>query len=138
MPAFTFETSIDDSFSISGSYGIYSNPLLPPTNIVKVDENWGIRITWTTSGPLNNLISGNFRIQVLFDKLGIGEATWEPAVLTEPTVPSPNTYTKDILCGPNLAVGMYHVAVYLFLEDVNGNPAGVVCSAEGPTVTVYA
>ncbi len=137
MNNFEFESSINNSFSINGGYEVFSDATLPPTNIVKVNDSWGISINWTTVGPLNNLINGNFRIQVLFDKLGIGEAAWEPVVPPVPTVPSPSAYTKDVVCGPNLPAGMYKLAVYLFLEDVNGNPAGVICCAEGPTITVY-
>ncbi|HPR88841.1 MAG TPA: hypothetical protein PL181_12540 [bacterium] len=137
MTVFEFEASINNSFSINGGYEVYSDPASPPTSIVKVNEAWGVRVNWNTVGPLNNLINGNFRIQVLFDKLGIGEAAWEPVVPPVPTVPTPAPYTIQIACGPNLPAGMYKLAVYLFLEDVNGNPAGVICCAEGPTITVY-
>lgn len=112
---------------------IYERGGVAPTNIIHSDQDWYIDVEWSISGPMINLLSGFWEVQVGLESVGLGKEYTLPLRDLEPVPMNP---CKDggkyrtriefpagkIKAGPGKAT-VYELAVTVVACDPCGNPA---------------
>lgn len=109
-----------------------------PTNIIRTTEPWGVKFEWTTTGPLNHLIAGNWKLECYLEMMGPGEA---PAIgaVSVPVVSAPNAYSR-VVNGPTpMNEGVYKLATTIKIIGPApfNRPGPIACMGEGPMIQFY-
>jgi hypothetical protein len=106
-----------------------------PTNIIHTNEQWGVVVQWKTTGPLNHLISGAWKLDCYLEKMGPGEApTLPPATVA--FVSRPNDY-RAVLTFPPMAEGVYKLATTITMKGPLGVPGPIAAMGEGPMIEFF-
>ena len=69
MPALKFEELLP-FFGISGTFDVNEVPGQGHSSIIKTDQAWNVDITWTQTGGLSWMLAGEYKLQVLLEKMG--------------------------------------------------------------------
>jgi hypothetical protein len=123
-------------------------PIFPPTNVIRSDQAWGVRVDWEVHGPLVEWLDAEFRISVFLESIGTGPEYNLPQVnvstLSIPVVVDglgnkSRTYTQNIDVAPGqVQPGIYKIATALQLfEKATGNPTPVAGLYEGGLVHIF-
>ncbi len=103
-------------FGYSGTVDVVTPPV-GATSIIRTIDAWSVQFNWTTTGPLNFLMSGNWHLQVLLEQIGPGEFALPGGTAIEPFVAAPNAYSKAInFAAGSVPVGLYQVAVIITMK----------------------
>ena len=141
-----FETDLTDyqgTLQAAAFEGV--GPIFPPSNIVRRDQPWGIKVDWEVHGPLVNYFDAEFRIRVYLESMGPGTeyelpieivATLDPLF---PPVAGQRIYTKNInIAAGTIDVGVYKIATVIHVfERSSGNPTPIAGFVEGGMVFVF-
>ncbi len=124
--AITFEELLP-FFGLSGDASISEQvPVQVPTNIVRRSEGWQVKLDWQTSGPLNFIMSGTWKITVYLEQMGGGEFSLPGNTATEPFISQPNAYSKTMLFGAgSVPAGLYRASVVITIEGPGGVPGPI-------------
>jgi len=126
--AITFEELLP-LFGLSGDATVSeSPPVNGSSSIIRTSEGWQVAVNWTTTGPLNNLMCGQWKISVLLEQMGGGEFVLGGGNVTEPFVSAPHVYNKTIsFAAGSVPPGLYRASVIITMAgplNVPGPVAG--------------
>ncbi len=70
-----FETPIPVAGLFDGEIfaSVHEDGGLSPTNIIRIDQDWGVLVKWRTSGALTRMICGTWCLNVCLESIGPGE-----------------------------------------------------------------
>lgn len=120
-------------------------PAYPPTNVIRTDQPWGIKVDWEMTGALVTWLNADFQIKVVLERMGPGADTALPPVnvntLTgalNPAIPS-RSYSYNVMVAPGAtAEGVYRVVVLLHLfDDTTGYPTPIAGFADSGYVDIF-
>jgi hypothetical protein len=114
-------------FGLSGNaVASESPPINGPSNIIRTTEGWQVDINWTTTGALNNVMCGQWKISVLLEQMGGGEFNLGGGNVTEPLVSAPHAYHKTIsFAAGSVPAGLYRASVIMTMDGPLGAPAPI-------------
>jgi len=128
-------------FGFSGTVDISeSSPVDPPSNIIRTSESWFVRFNWTTSGLLNHVMCGTWKLQVLMERMGGQEFNLNGGIVTEAFVSAPHNYSKTITFPPSTSpvpAGLYRVTVIITMTGAGGQPGPIAGYADLGLVQFY-
>ncbi len=149
-----FESGISDYLGDVKAVIFEGTPVvpIPPNNIVRTNEQWGVHIEWTMSGANRAAIeaiapNAEFRLQVFLERIGPGAEITLPVpnatenILGGAVGPAGRTYTRDLQFGAgSVPDGTYHLTTMVQLFNAPA-PAGTPQPAAGfielPMVLFY-
>ena len=131
MATFTSEELLP-FFGFSGDATVSEvPPINGASNIVRTSEGWRVTFNWKTTGALNYLMSGNWKLQVLLEQMGAGEANLPTGSVTVPFVSAPNNYSKTIdFAAGSVGAGLYRVTVIITMTGAGGQPGPIAGFAD--------
>ncbi len=110
MPKLNFEESLD-RFTIRGWVGMWEGPsteewpATPPSDIIQLDQSWNVWFWFETIGDLCNIMCGEWKLQVLLEKMGGGETDVSPSK------------TIKCVCGSHTYIDHIHVPARTIKEE---------------------
>jgi hypothetical protein len=123
---------------------------VPPTRVIRTDQQWKIECTWTLDGLLAPALDGTWAVQAVVEGLGTAvELTRAPQSVplsAAPPFPLPRQYAQDIVFAPNsIGLGgqpsvMARVGValtYKFPVGIGGQPGPIATFLELGVVQIY-
>jgi hypothetical protein len=124
--AITFEELLP-LFGLSGDASASESPVVNgPANIIRTTEGWQVDVKWTTTGWLNNIMCGQWKISVLLEKMGGGEFNLAGGNVNVPFVSAPHAYSTTISFGAgSVPAGLYRASVVITMEGPLGTPGPV-------------
>ena len=107
MPHIEFETPfIEAEFHVTDlTCTVFEGPATPtpplpaPTGVIRSNQDWGVRVQWTTEGTLVPVIPGEWHLNLNLEAMGPGMDLRLPAgEIHVPLTPgpSPQTYAVDM------------------------------------------
>jgi len=114
----------------------------PPINAIQTDQDWGVEIKWQTTGLLNFIIAGTWRLQLFLEQMGGGEFSIPNVygVATQTFVSSPHLYSVTM----NVPKGIVPKGTYklVFQMTFTGpapatKPGPIACFAEYPKLLEF-
>ena len=145
MFAYPIETNLNDYQGSLEAIVFEGPPSFAPTNVIRSDQDWGIRVSWEVHGPLAGWLDAEFRITIFLEKYGTGsDVDLAPAViptlsvLYDPATQS-RTYSHDVnISAGVIPNGVYKIATCLQLYELgSGNPVPIAAVVEGETVHLF-
>ncbi|MEP7286874.1 MAG: hypothetical protein ABI947_14045 [Chloroflexota bacterium] len=145
-----FETTLADyQGTLLATVGEGPGPVFPPTNIIRNDEQWNIKVDWEIHGMGVSFLPGQFHIRVFLESIGTGpefnlpvrfvDTTSAPLVTPPGPVPQ-RIYTQNIaiLLGA-IPAGVYKIVtvIHLFQDMTNTLPYPIAGFVEGGMVYVF-
>jgi hypothetical protein len=124
--AITFEELLP-FFGLNGDAVVSeSAPINGPSNIVRTSESWFVKFDWTTIGPLNYIMCGNWHLKVLLEEMGVGEFDLQDKEAVVHFVSAPHTYTQTLTFPPHsVRAGLYRVTVIITMTGPGGAPGPI-------------
>lgn len=100
-------------FGLNGDASVSeSAPVNGSGKIVRTTEDWQVDVNWNTSGPLNNIMAGKWKLAVLLEKMGHGEFALANNEAEEAFVSAPHAYSKTFnFAAGSVPPGLYRVLV---------------------------
>lgn len=122
-------------------------PIFAPKNVIRSDQEWGVKVDWEMHGALVEWLDAEFRISVFLESIGTGPE-FDLAPVTVPTLSVPVTingngktreYSQTITVAPGaVPPGVYKIVTCLQLfERSTGNPTPVAGFDEGRMVQIF-
>lgn len=117
-------------------------PGIVPSNLIRIDQDWGVHMKWTTHGELAPILDGIWNIKILTEAMGVAEYELPPQY-RERKVPFDQHifHEYDIMMDiPKgiIPVGIYKLVVVVTLTGkTTGVPAPVAGFSEGPLLNVF-
>lgn len=111
-----------------------------PATIIKNDEGWQVKFSFTASGTLTSFINGKYRLAVYLQKLDGGgfELPGNSIIVQMQPSITPVTYNHVISFAPNVVpAGSYRLFVAITIKDLFGNPGPATCYGEGSILQFY-
>lgn len=142
LEAFTFELATP-------------GPRFTPTNVIRSDQDWGVQIDWTMTGPLSVWLDANFHLRAYLERMGPGAEVIRPSagpvVVHTKSVPlgsdpmgtAQRKYSAKIEIPHNgmpdsVADGVYRLVVTLqLIEAGSGNPTPVAGFYDAGLVNIF-
>lgn len=121
-------------------------PIFQPKNVIRSDQQWGIKVEWEVEGPLVEWLDANFHITAHLESIGVGpEFTLPPVQVHTLSVPvnggatATRHYEQNIDIAPgDIPAGVYKLVTTLQLfEAATGNPTPVAGFVESGMVQVF-
>ena len=123
-------------FGVSG-YGEAVEQMPPggqQNGIIRTDQSWYVRCGFSTTGALNYIMCGDWKIEVLFEKYGKEEFELPNSKTTVPCVAQPYNYYAEIMIPANVVPpGVYDVVTTIDFVGKSGHPGPITgfCKLEG-------
>lgn len=117
-------------------------PGIIPSNLIRVDQDWGVHMRWTTHGELAPILDGIWNIQILLEAIGVPEYEL-PAEYRLQKIPFDQHLYHAYDITINIPKGVVPVGVYklvvvaTLVGKTTGVPAPVAGFSEGPLLNVY-
>jgi hypothetical protein len=130
--------------------GIFEGVPAREQNIIRTDQDWGVKVDWEMKGVLALFLNEEFQVRFFLESMGPGQEYQLPvplparvstlAAVLDMTVPS-RTYSETITIDHTttpIAPGTYKLTITLQLFDSStGTPYPVAGFVEGPMVQFY-
>lgn len=130
---YKYDGKLEASFSEPLLYGdisakVYEKEGAKPTNIIRTDQEWGVKIYWDLQGSLAEYICGEWCIRVCLESIGKGpERNWEYRIPLDPC--GNGKYYYDFKFKPGDITADYCSTPYKPVVTVTYNS---VCHVPGP------
>ena len=121
-------------------------PIFAPKNVIRSDQDWGVKVEWEMQGPLVTWLDANFRLTVHLEGIGVAGDHSLPFVavhtLSAPLNAGPPASRKyeeiiDIPAG-TIPPGVYKLVTTLHLyESATNNPTPVAGFVEGGMINIF-
>jgi len=126
---------------------------VPPSNVIRTDQEWHVHIEWKTTGVLNPMIGGNWHIHCYLESLGPGpdvdiqDENADAHVV--PLTPAGGDIFYNAVFNvkqnvinlppgtPMLQTGLYRLVVALTYIDLANTPGPIAAFQEGPVLQFY-
>jgi len=119
-----------------------------PQTIIRTDQSWAVNVSWTTTGFVTGMISGEWHLHVYLESIGPGpDLDLTDAVNPGHIIPltpgiSPINYfvhfdVRASTVQAPLAGILYKLAVTLTYFDASGAPGPMAAFEEGPLLQFY-
>ena len=109
-----------------------------PTTIIRTNQDWRVQFEWKVDGSLNHIMAGNWILEVLLEKMGVGEYNLEDNTKKVPCESAPYAYKDEIkFVAGKVPKGKYRLVASITFEGPLGVPGPIACTGEGPLVTFY-
>jgi hypothetical protein len=121
-------------------------PIFKPSNVIRSDQEWGVRIEWQVRGPLVEWLDGEFYLHVVlesigpgpeYDKRGVPVPTLSVPVVLDNGEKTRNYYTEIEFSPGEIEVGVYKIATTLQLYGCSDNPTPIAGFVEGKMVNIF-
>lgn len=117
-------------------------PGIVPSSLIRKDQDWGVRLRWTTHGELAPILDAMWHIQILLDPLGVANYELpEQYRLVRVAFDQHTLHEYDITAKiPKgiVPLGTYKLVVVMTLKGkTTGVPAPVAGFAEGPILNFF-
>lgn len=119
----------------------------PPKNAIKASQKWGIDTEWQLCGYLATLLPGNWKLELLLEKMGPGAEIIGPpggmfVAIADgtpcPTAPDCICWAKKVEVLPGqVAPGTYHVVLSLTWKPSAGTEGPIVGFSDMGLVRIY-
>jgi hypothetical protein len=123
-------------FGFSGDVTLYED-VLPHSgsgasqSIIQTSQTWHVKFTWTTTGPLNGIMAGKWKLQVLLEKMGGGETNLPTGLADVAFVSAPNAYEQIIdFAAGSVKAGLYRVTAIMTMTGTSGQPGPIAGFAD--------
>jgi len=143
----SFEVSGDPNL-LSGyiSADVYENGGVAPTNIIRVDESWFVRLNWALEGSLKSMICGTWCLHLHLESIGKGPELNLPDPYPEIQVPldpcGDGRYTYDFVVKagtvkPEHCSTPFKLVSTITYENACGLPGPMAGFVEGSILQFY-
>lgn len=121
-------------------------PQFLPKNVIRSDQNWGIKVDWEVEGALVDWLDATFHVTAHLESIGPGPEytlpTIEVPTLSVPLSGGPaakREYSQNIDIAPGeVQAGIYKIVTTLQLyEAASGNPTPVAGFVEGGMIQIF-
>lgn len=144
FPVFNIPATATATVTEVGPGGVFPASL-NPISCIRRNQNWGVQVTWSTSGSMGWFMGGEWVVQVYLEQMGTGEVSMlSGSPQKTPLVAAdPYTYTVNLPFNPAnsaldpLAPGAYKIAVTVTMQGPGGVPGPVAGTGEGPLLQFY-
>lgn len=140
FPVFNIPATATATVTEVGPGGVF--PATPnPIACIRRNQNWGVQVTWSTSGSMGWFMGGQWVVTVYLEQMGTGEISMlSGSTVSTPLVAAdPYTYTVNLAFPPASAppAGAYKIAVTVTMQGPGGVPGPVAGTGEGPLLQFY-
>jgi hypothetical protein len=145
MAAIIFEEKLEH-FQVQGNCSCEVVEMTPPgtipSNLIRTDQEWAVRLHWTTHGDLAPILDGLWKVQILMEAIGVAEYQL-PVQYRLRDVPfdqhSYHEYDITLTIPKGIVpAGVYKLVVVVSLVGkTTGVPAPVAGFSEGPLLNFF-
>ena len=147
-----FETPIPVAGLFDGeiSASVHEDGGLTPTNIIRIDQDWGVLVKWRTSGALTRMICGTWCLNVCLESIGPGDELTLPLkpvnVKLDPCSAKGNPLACNYKCYIEIPRGTvkpkhcstpYKIVTTLTYLEPCGTPGPIAGFVEGQILQFY-
>jgi hypothetical protein len=147
-----FETPIPVAGLFDGEIfaSVHEDGGIAPTNIIRIDQDWGVLVKWRTSGVLTRMICGTWCLNVCLESIGPGEELRLPLktykVELDPCSAKGNPLTCNYKCyieiprgtvKPKHCTTPYKIVTTLTYLEPCGTPGPIAGFVEGQILQFY-
>ena len=147
-----FETPIPVRGLFDGEIwaAVYERGGISPTNVIRIDQSWGVIVKWKTSGCLARMICGKWRLQLCLESIGPGLEMRLPAepkcVDLEPCSGKDDSHTIYYKCHIEIPPGTvtadhcsipYKLVTTLTYLEPCGTPGPIAAYVEGQILQFF-
>jgi hypothetical protein len=148
----SFETPIPLRGMFDGEIwaSVHEDGGVAPTNIIRIDQDWGVLVKWRTSGCLTRMICGTWCLNVCLESIGPGPELRLPEkavkVELDPCSAKGNPLTATYKCYVEIPRGYvkpehcsipYKVVTTLTYLEPCGTPGPIAAYVEGQILQFY-
>jgi hypothetical protein len=148
----SFETPIPISGMFDGEIwaSVHEDGGIAPTNIIRIDQDWGVLVKWRTSGCLTRMICGTYCLNVCLESIGPGPELRLPEksvkVELDPCSAQGDPLTANYKCYIDIPRGTvkpehcsvpYKVVTTLTYLEPCGTPGPIAAYVEGQILQFY-
>ena len=109
-----------------------------PISSIRTDQSWGVAVEWTTTGPLNHLMHGDWELICYLEQMGVGEFALPGNTNIVSFVPAPNPYSHVFSFGPGtVPAGAYRIVLTVTMMGHSGYRGPIAAIGEGPVIQFY-
>ena len=146
---FTIESDLTDYQGTMATHTFEGpGPIFSPKNVIRSDQNWGVKVDWQVTGPLVEWLDAEFRLNVYLESIGTGPefdlptvvvATLSMPVVVDGAGVKSRTYSQNVdIAAGTIPAGVYKIATTLHLyERATGNPTPIAGFVEGRMVNIF-
>jgi len=147
-----FETPIPVAGLFDGEIfaSVHEDGGLSPTNIIRIDQDWGVLVKWRTSGALTRMICGTWCLNVCLESIGPGEELTLPHKLVKVELDPCSAKGKPLTCNykcyieiprgcvkPQHCSTPYKIVTTLTYLEPCGTPGPIAGFVEGQILQFY-
>jgi hypothetical protein len=123
-------------------------PQFAPTNVIRLDQPWGVKVKWLMTGQLTKWLNANFHLNVVLERIGPGADIALPTKVVNSLtgtvgvdgIGTPTrSYDEDIkVLAGGVPEGIYRVVTTLHLFDnLAGQPTPIAGFSDSGMISIF-